>query len=404
MGLIDCLSKVFWIRSSSQNKEASASETNQRILLVFVLIGSILGILAIFLYALRASQILEGLSVFGIGIIFAGASFLVGSLAGFLFGIPRALQHSAPVAQKPTGTDAGKGKADESSYVTNTNLEQISDWLTKILVGVGLTQLSTISAKVSQLAAVVAPAIGPGQGNTAFAGSIFVYNLIFGFLLCYLWTRLYLQPALEDDRVAVLSDMVRQSERDARALAIVDKQLDRGFDAKIVDQKQLVETIRDSSEQMKAQIFSKAQTVRAMNWKDVDTKPIMERTIPIFRALIEIDVEGLYHRNHAELGYALKDQCGPDYAEAEKELTKAIEMRGPWKAEGWVLYEFNRAICRIKLDPSIRSRSPSAADVKDKILADIKVAASSEQVKGILLKEPCVTEWVGLNGVDPNSL
>jgi len=40
----------------------------------------------------------------------------------------------------------------QPGYSGNTNLEQISDWLTKILVGVGLTQLREIPGQVQRLA------------------------------------------------------------------------------------------------------------------------------------------------------------------------------------------------------------------------------------------------------------
>ena len=36
---------------------------------------------------------------------------------------------------------------------------------------------------------------------------------------------------------------------------------------------------------------------------------------------------GVYHRNHAELGFALKDQPEPDSASAERELDEAIRIR-----------------------------------------------------------------------------
>ena len=73
----------------------------------------------------------------GSGLFLAGASTLVGSLAGFLFGVP--------VREREPGTD-DTGSANRSiGYRPNTNLEQISDWLTKIIVGIGLVQFPKIS-------------------------------------------------------------------------------------------------------------------------------------------------------------------------------------------------------------------------------------------------------------------
>ena len=53
----------------------------------------------------------------------------------------------------------------------------------------------------------------------------------------------------------------------------------------------------------------------------------MERTIPIFRALITSDTEKRYHANFAQLGFALKDQRKPAWSEAEEALSRAIAIR-----------------------------------------------------------------------------
>src|SRR4051794_2430267 len=55
--------------------------------------------------------------------IAAGA---IGGVTGFLFGIPKARSDV-----NSAGTNAG------GQFKPNTNLEQISDWLTKTIVGVG---------------------------------------------------------------------------------------------------------------------------------------------------------------------------------------------------------------------------------------------------------------------------
>ena len=56
----------------------------------------------------------------------------------------------------------------------------------------------------------------------------------------------------------------------------------------------------------------------------------MQLTIPIFTALVKDDIHGVFHRNHGQLGFALKDQQPPDWAAAEVDLTAAIDSRGPW--------------------------------------------------------------------------
>ena len=78
------------------------------------------------------------------------ACLAVGGTVGFLFGIPRATAQPATPSAART-QDAGKAESklrssdrDTEGGRPNTNLEEVSDWLTKILVGLTLVNLSTI--------------------------------------------------------------------------------------------------------------------------------------------------------------------------------------------------------------------------------------------------------------------
>lgn len=66
---------------------------------------------------------------------------MAGSSLGFVFGIPRTLQHDVPATQVEADVDKGAVK-----YQINTNLEQISDWLTKIIIGIGLIEMRNIGS------------------------------------------------------------------------------------------------------------------------------------------------------------------------------------------------------------------------------------------------------------------
>jgi hypothetical protein len=79
----------------------------------------------------------------------------------------------------------------------NTNLEEISDWLTKIIVGVGLVELQKAQSKLQEAAGLIAQALG-GASQTSFAYALMVYFSIVGFFGGYLITRLYLQRAFGD--------------------------------------------------------------------------------------------------------------------------------------------------------------------------------------------------------------
>src|SRR5215467_1406061 len=81
-----------------------------------------------------------------------GAAFAsIGALLGFIFGIPRSpkVQAATQGATQPPSTPSGSSTStaaqpDDNRFTPNTNLEEISDWLTKILVGAGLVQLAVL--------------------------------------------------------------------------------------------------------------------------------------------------------------------------------------------------------------------------------------------------------------------
>jgi hypothetical protein len=75
------------------------------------------------------------------GLLWSGACLFAGALVGFLFGIPKTTQDPK----------AASGTVEVQQKV-NTNLEDISDWMTKIFVGLGLSQIAKIPPRL-QLAA-----------------------------------------------------------------------------------------------------------------------------------------------------------------------------------------------------------------------------------------------------------
>src|ERR1051326_1175645 len=91
------------------------------------------------------SGVWVGFRVLALGVLFAAACTASGWLLGLLFGIPRTLARTN-VQQTPNGSGENKSTPPEdnasSASRVNTNLEDISDWLTKTIVGVGLTQLT----------------------------------------------------------------------------------------------------------------------------------------------------------------------------------------------------------------------------------------------------------------------
>jgi len=384
------------------------------------------GLLSVPVYAMHMAERADFLTAVSVGLVFAGASAFVGGSLGFLFGIPRTLQQegAAPASESNAASQA-EAVRTQVGYRANTNLEQISDWLTKILVGVSLTQVSEIRTGLSSLTAFVAQGIGTGPHSQVFVSALLAYSATLGFLFGYLWTRLFMVGALRlADQAAIgdltdkvqkitqkaettdrkIEELKKQSERDAAGLNLAYRLLNPSPDLPKVTQEELDAAIGAASRPVRVQIFNQAWQVRGDNWRDPANKHKMELTIPLFRALIKNDVERRYHLNHGQLGFALKDMRTPDFQEAEKELSTAIEIRGPWNEHGWVLYEFNRAICRIMTDPAYAQGQPSEPDRKAMILDDLRVAAHSEGLKKLFASERAIHGWISLNKVTDKDL
>jgi hypothetical protein len=119
-----------------------------------------------------------GLLAYGAAAMVGAASALAGGLIGFLFGIPRVLSE---------GAESG---SSERRLIPNTNLEQVSDWLTKIIVGATLVQLGSLTRRFSELATSVSGVFGnPSAQNKAMAGAIILYSTAFGFFGAYISAR-----------------------------------------------------------------------------------------------------------------------------------------------------------------------------------------------------------------------
>jgi hypothetical protein len=96
-----------------------------------------------------------------------------------------------PGNESPAMARDGRGP----STAINTNLEQISDWLTKIIVGVSLVNSERIGTAMWQAAVQIGLSLGAGTNTTSLACAIMVYFSVVGLLSGYLLTRLFLQPA-----------------------------------------------------------------------------------------------------------------------------------------------------------------------------------------------------------------
>lgn len=126
-----------------------------------------------------------------------GAAAAVGAALGFLFGLPRsryAEQSSSndPAAQPATNTPKS------AHYLTNSNLIKVSDWLTTIIIGVGLVNLVKIGPAAGDLSNTLEEALGGAAYAGTIGVSVIVIALLASVILCYLWTSVRVRELLED--------------------------------------------------------------------------------------------------------------------------------------------------------------------------------------------------------------
>ena len=90
----------------------------------------------------------------------------------------------------PAGLVQLPGRNKSRPYLDNTILEQVSDWLTKIIVGVSLLQFNNIVSGTRDLARTVAPIFGDSSPqNQVMAGATIIYSVVFGFLAAHVASR-----------------------------------------------------------------------------------------------------------------------------------------------------------------------------------------------------------------------
>lgn len=147
--------------------------------LCVILVG--FGFGAVLVAPFSRATLAEGLATFVVILLNALMFLSGGAILGLLFGIPR----------------YAKVDGVESAVAPNNNLEQISDWLTKMIVGIGLVEFNQIIAKVKTLALQVSEAIGGCDGfqcadNYSLGLAVIGFFTAAGFLMMYLWARVYL--------------------------------------------------------------------------------------------------------------------------------------------------------------------------------------------------------------------
>jgi hypothetical protein len=160
----------------------------------------LLGAALIILYVVStAGPYLRYISV---GLLTACAAFMVGVLTGLVLAIPRVVSSGAH--RQLETRERGQGQTEMQRVLPSTNLAEISDWLTKLLLGAGLVSLTRLGRPLSQLIGNVARGLGGGTASggvtepaAVMAGAILITYVILGFLGGYLTTAFYYGRVLQ---------------------------------------------------------------------------------------------------------------------------------------------------------------------------------------------------------------
>jgi hypothetical protein len=349
---------------------------------------ALLGVAVIGVYVVQVPAGMR-LAVFGTAVAVAGAAGLIGGMAGFLFGIPHTVQ----------GTAASAG----TQYQGNTNLEQVSDWLTKIIVGVGLVQIGRLLPALAKLGKNLKAPLGGLSSSPTFGLALTLSYLALGFLFLYLWARERFPRELQMSTTIELQLDRRDATR-SDALIVVNRQLSSLKGGTPPTQGELNGAIAAAPDSTRIQIFEQAEQARRLN-RTADPA-LMALTIPVFRALIAADTGDEHHRSHGSLGWALKDQPNagpPEWQAAVDELTTAIRIRDGHQVSGWRLYEANRALCNIRLLSRLPAGDPKIASLTAQVRQDLAAAETDDYARPMVMAVPGhqpnqeISDWRVLN-------
>jgi hypothetical protein len=137
----------------------------------------------------------------GVGVtlfLLCNAAACVGAALGFLFGLPRSRFTDELAGTPNTGAAAPAPKPASTHYLGNSNLIKVSDWLTTIVIGLGLVNLANLVPALRSLASALQDPLGGAPYSGAVGVSACISGLIGGFLVVYLFTVVRVRQLLEE--------------------------------------------------------------------------------------------------------------------------------------------------------------------------------------------------------------
>jgi hypothetical protein len=181
-------------KSATSRQSARRTKAALFFQLALFVMAALMPSLAICAYAFSAS-LEDRLRILGMSAVFGSAAVAIGGLIGFLFGIPRS-RTTIESTESGTRTIGGEPTVTPNTSLPNTNLEQISDWLTKVLIGITLAQIGKIGSGAADLFNKMSNGLGVGSSGAAFVGALVTYSTAIGFMFGWLATRMWVAWAI----------------------------------------------------------------------------------------------------------------------------------------------------------------------------------------------------------------
>jgi len=135
-----------------------------------------------------------------IALMWAMSCLILGTLVGFLFGIPKRLPSRESDKEVMPGASESQQRVTPN-LMPNTNLQEVSDWLTKIIIGVSLVEFNKIVSSLNELATQINKTINGASGDqdiSMFIMPLIMFFSISGFLAGYLGTMTVISRQIYD--------------------------------------------------------------------------------------------------------------------------------------------------------------------------------------------------------------
>jgi hypothetical protein len=308
---------------TSQNETELEKEKNtikeaETAILVSLYMGIFLGMVPVIGFPVTIPEM--GSKVLFIGIILGISAFISSFFTGTLFGMPK------------------RNNNKESDYSLNNSLVEISDWLTKIIVGLGLVNLKEIPGYLVSLGEYVrASSKYDGQLLNIYSIGIVIYFSFLGLYIGYNYMRLVLSNKYKsaDD------NMLRKELEIANEKILEVKEEVQQKERKIIQTQNIVQ----EKEQLTKSLINKinAPSISSTNFETVVKKIINSDEIKTNNLDIKSEVDKMINEAKLKLhkGLMMNSEDPQKGQWKSKAINNERELKATVDEETKGLYKIN---------------------------------------------------------------